>query len=224
MNTERFLQWMCDEFRPVLTKPREQGGVGWVKQDCIRTAKMAIALCRRFHVPARELSVRLLIANRPLSAWLDQQGKSLDEVGYEGIKQVPGAFVVMMGRRGDSTFVGNSWRGHLPVIVEDKYILDLTLDGVNDHKVDIELRPFVLPVGVEGIKEIESGSMFVVKVVTGEHLTYQLDAVNQDYKKTTAWTVWSEMHEGIINAAERRAKEVLRDEGILLSDSGAGNG
>jgi hypothetical protein len=196
MNTKDLLGWMCKEFRPFLVRPREQGGVGWVNTDCIRTAKMAIALLKRFGIEAQELSVFLLIINPAMAEYLKKHKDPRFPPPAD-------ARVVKMGRdKGEATFLAGNWRGHLPVIVENNYLLDLTVDSANVEK-GINLQPFFITLGQEGVKQLNLKGELVISAPNGEKLSYQASPNNEGYKETTAWTVWSAFHQEIIEVCKK---------------------
>lgn len=209
MNAKRLLNWITTCFREALTRSIQQGGVGWLKADCIRNAKMAIALLERFSIPAREISVRLFIANPTLTAYLQKHKKTVGDLSYEETKAITSAHILMMGRRKNApTLEHGIWHGHLPVIVQEKYLLDMTLDAARETFSDMILPPMVLELTKEAIQKIDECYAFVVSCNQCQ-LLYQVDPENQEYKKTEAWTVWSPFHESIIDQSEAAVRKVL---------------
>lgn len=191
MNTQEILDWMCKELRPFFTTmpPR---GLGWTKQDCIRTAKMAVKFLKRKKIHAKELSTITLIANQPLAKWMKEHDTNLAEITPQQVKHVPGAYLLYMGRR-DAKPVPNMWRGHLPVIVENQWLLDLTIDAGHDPEIYLHLQPLNVKIQRHDIP-------FFIE--NDQQILYVPDPINDKYKTTTAWKVWSDYHEMILDAAE----------------------
>lgn len=87
---QKLLTWMCEEMRPALTRPVEEGGVGWCKVDCIRTAKMALALLKSYQIPAKHLPLSVLVANIPISNYLRAHKKSVYDLTKEEVLSIKG--------------------------------------------------------------------------------------------------------------------------------------
>jgi hypothetical protein len=207
--TTQLLDWMCQRFRRFLIQPRDNGGVGWCKVDCVRTTKMALALLREYHIPAEQIVLATLSGNKPLGKWLTNNKKSLFDCTRQEIVAVPGAKVHRMGRlaEDESTLVdGVGWRGHLAVAVKGRFFLDLTIDSINDPANDFtSLKPCWFDVGEEVIDDLKcGGGELTITADEGEVVNYRSDPTNTTYLTMQAWTQWSELHDQIIKEAKRR--------------------
>jgi hypothetical protein len=144
----------------------------------------------------------VLVANKPLSAYMTATGRGFTELHPYDTKGVAGGRLLKMGRVSsrESTTTAAGWRGHMVVGVGGQYFLDLTVDSLNDPADGFSgLTPYWLSVGKDTLWQLEhtSGEL-IVPMGDGLNATYYGDAENRAYEKMEAWTVWSGFHERLI--------------------------
>jgi hypothetical protein len=193
----------------MLIRPRELGGVGWVKVDCIRTAKMAMAMLRAYNIPCTHLPVSVMIANKAISEFIIKHNRSVFAISRDELTKLRGPRFFRMGRmfQTEECTVGGGWRGHMVVAVEDKYLLDMTIDSANNADDRIfGLKPFWTQVPAEVLTALgkEGGDEFYVTSKSGIVSTYRGDPANQAFATMDAWTAWHELHESIISQCKAR--------------------
>ncbi len=208
------LKFLCREMRPALFRPREQGGVGWVKNDCIRTAKMALAVLRAYQIEARHFPVCLLAAEPKVGDYLRQHNRSVFDITVDEAVALGRPKFFRMGRVNptEATTFDNGWRGHMLLSVRDEYLLDLTLDSANQPDLGIDgLRPMSQKVGKEAIQALERGEgEFWFQTTSGVLITYRGDPDNHGYQTMESWTAWHELHAQILAQCQRRIKEIRK--------------
>ena len=207
MQVERLLIWMTTHFRPFLCRPESEGGVGWMKADCIRQTKMGIEFLRSWGIAASPLSVVTEVNNKQMAALLKAHTKQhWTQLSTDILRATPFARLARLGRPMDPSkpiMQGPHWRGHLVAIVQDKWLLDLTLDSVNDMGFGIKVPPMVLHLRKEGVQRLLSGEELVLNQPSGETVVYYVDNENHYYEQCSAWYAWSDWHTKIIRQARR---------------------
>jgi hypothetical protein len=202
--------WLVHDFRPYLIRSPARGGLGWCRGDCIRVAKMALALFRSFKIPAEELSVYALACNAPVASVLRERGVWLDDLAPGDLKGVIGPRLVRMGRSlrpGDNPYfhASGGWRGHLIVLANARLLLDLTLDRFEEHPKDnIHGVPLVLPLGAASVQTFKGGRSLCVDLPGGGIISYRVDPENQAFRRTDAWRTWGPTHDEVVRQARMR--------------------
>lgn len=119
--------------------------------------------------------VRLHVANRRFRE-LFRQGRVPDE---EESQRALGAILARTSLEDTS----DTWGGHLVTIVDDYWLVDATLDFINDVEPTFRLAPIVSDSGRELIDGFRASLEF-----DGNLIVYERDDENQRYLKTPAWS------------------------------------
>lgn len=198
------MEWLATSFRPTLIRPVEDGGVGWCKNDCIRTAKMVIRLLKELGVKSREISVTALIANQPCGLFLKPLSLSLSQIKREHVPRIKDLRMVRFGGTPPYIHTSGSWRGHLVVVAEERFLIDLSIDSVNDPAQRFCLDPIAVEIGPENVATLDDDRYtFDLDMPTGEMVSYRHAPDNHEYFGLQAWTAWSDFHEQIIRQAKQ---------------------
>lgn len=145
-----------------------------IPQSCIGSTRVAVDYLRERGVAARPLSVRLAVFNPLHTACLiaakddagiaaDLQELYKDEPAY----RASGLWGIGLGysRLAGDAVPAERWDGHVVCIVEERLLLDLSLDQVNRPQRNIQLGPVAIPVTSEWLaisypgEAIEAGCM-----------------------------------------------------------------
>jgi hypothetical protein len=181
-NTERLLDQLVEEVYPQL---REKFGAG----NCILASKAAIEFLRMNNVPAFPIVAETHVMN---DTWMN--ALQLPDVNEEMMKQAVanGAHcVAVVEDQPDSPRKG--YKGHLVVIVNREFIVDLSLDQANRPAKDIQADPFWLEMPrLELTSFLRGRTAFTAcQVHDGNNtwITYRLQPKRKDFETAPDWVL-----------------------------------
>jgi hypothetical protein len=146
--------------------------------SCIVSTAVGIDILNHFNVMAEPLAVRTSIFNEPFASRLSKlqswpNKKQVEEWSKEG------SYSVGIGFGAQQV---DKWAGHLVVLVEKQFILDLSIDQASRPQYNMVLNPFLVEVN----KEFFSGTP---KVFNLNQCVIRIDLLkdNKDYLLTPDW-------------------------------------
>ena len=140
--TEKIIDKLLDIARPEILKE-------FSVDSCIISTAIGIEVLSRFGVIAEPLPVRTVVFNKPfadrikrgenpyksdLAEWTKQDNSYSLGIGY-GFPQP------------------NKWAGHLVILAEKKYLIDLSIDQANRPQYDISLEPYCMVINHEDLSK-----------------------------------------------------------------------
>jgi hypothetical protein len=149
--------------------------------SCIVSTRIALEVLRRFGVGGYALSVRAMIANAPFLERL--KGGAAPPAGHEDALRwaaEDGAWLIGLGF-GEAG--PGRWPGHLVVIAERRWLVDLSLDQASRPQRSIVLRPLVAVVGEPFLR----GRKALEVPMGGSLVRYEAVPRDRSYRNAPDW-------------------------------------
>lgn len=127
---------------------RQQILMKYEKDSCIATARATVDTLRALNVDAYALTCQVVVVNQPVYEYALATGV-FPEVGADDYPEL--GYAVGIGySEGEPQF--GKWNGHLVTIAERRWMLDYSIDLVNDEIYGIKLEPLVVPVNEDFLR------------------------------------------------------------------------
>ena len=165
------------QLRELITVARGEILRTYSRDSCIASTRILIELLEAQRAPARALVVRCAVLNRAAhemmrrgtpepgsEEWLAAGGWGLG-IGYPG-EQLPGR-----------------WVGHLVAILEERVLVDLSLDQANRPARGIELAPLIAQVDAKFLR----GRRPIMGDFGETFVRYEADPNNRSYEVSRDW-------------------------------------
>lgn len=110
--------------------------------SCIASTAVGVDVLNHLGIFAEPLPVRTLIFNAPFANRISNE-KLVNFDQVENWTKEDGSYSVGIGLGSKQP---NKWAGHLVVLVEKKFLLDLSIDQANRSQYNINLEPFCIEV------------------------------------------------------------------------------
>lgn len=123
--------------RLVVEIPERVTRAGYGRDTCILHARVAVDELRGWLVPARPLAVRAIVGNAQWAA----DTRQLGHIPTDAREWSPGTWCVGVGYGLDPRAERAGYDGHVIVVVDERYAVDLTLDQMSRPAKGIELSP-----------------------------------------------------------------------------------
>jgi hypothetical protein len=164
--------------------------------SCIASTAVGVDVLTQLGIVAEPLPVRTLIFNTPFANRLsDKNFTNYDQV--ENWTKEDGSYSVGIGFGVQQP---NKWAGHLVVLIEKQFVLDLSIDQANRPQYNIILEPFC----VEIDEKFLSGSPKVFKL---KECIVRMDVLtNNDYILSPDW-IFSNRRKQIVNSTLKIIQE-----------------
>lgn len=172
---------------------------------CIQTVRAALALLSRRGIRARPLAVEIGVYN---AAWLDR-ARALGRgprTAREHDEWYESSGAHSVGTEPGGAGVGPRWTGHLGLVVEDRYLVDASLDQYARPEHDIGL-PSLLALEVG--PEVLSGAEWLTLDVGRVRLRYKAHPDDQGFRGG-AWFDHRNVDRVIRSERRRRPRAVRR--------------
>lgn len=167
--TTRILDLLCKVGRPTMLKE------GLALDSCIATCRIALEVLRRFRIPANPIAVKLLALNAKANKFM--LGGHEDWVAT----QKHGSYSIGMGHgQGPDS---QKWDGHLVLIVQRQWLLDLSIDQASRPEHGILTEPFYTR------KAFNANDVMLLRREQGTVLRYELDHENRYWKNAPDWNI-----------------------------------
>jgi hypothetical protein len=174
--TKRTLAWMnqmCDEI------PARMTAEGFGRGTCILHTRLAIMRARQDGIRARALACRVHVQNAEWVALTERLGHPPTEADFEGTE----AWAMGIGFGQGEGRPG--YDAHVVTVVEERYVLDLTIDQANRPQRNILLRPGHFEAR-DGFLDGEVGIGYEQK---GSHVLYTALPDERGYLTVPDWTM-----------------------------------
>jgi len=147
---------------------------------CIESARIADMVLTHFRIPSRPLPTTAGVFNKALADWI-AAGGDLPTLTAEKMDEF-GGWVVKIGDTGEK--IEGGWDGHLATLVEERVLLDLSIDQANRPAKGIEVTPLAAPVPPEFVRGEEAVTLSHKKsgCLIRYHTLHRIE-----YGETPAW-------------------------------------
>ncbi len=137
VKTERYLDYLCDAIPAAIRAAKLRPNA------CILAGRLGVEALRAQGIRARPLPVSLQVCNQPMVDMLDRVG-GFSKVTQADVDQAneQGAWMIALGVEPGNA---GGWDGHLVLIVDERYMLDLTAGQVARLHKGIQAKPFWIP-------------------------------------------------------------------------------
>lgn len=155
----------------------------WNPDSCIASTRVAMEVCRDFGLRSYPLEVVAAFATRKAYGLMAQ---NLPHKGVEGAWSVALGFPRTEKERlaREKPIVGNTWYGHLVLMVENEWLLDASADQASRPQHGMIVKPFARHVGPRFATEGSEDSWFA-------HDTYHeyvsSPSVDKRWKESPDW-------------------------------------
>lgn len=171
MKTEMVLQGLLKHARSEILKE-------FRADSCIASTAVGIDVLSHFNIVAEPLAVRTLIFNEQFANRLSNLKSWPTKQQVEAWSEEDGSYSVGIGV---GTQQANKWAGHLVVLVEKQFVLDLSIDQASRPQYNIVLNPFLVEIN----KDFFTGSP---KVFNFNQCVIRIETLNnKDYLLTPDW-------------------------------------
>lgn len=117
------------------------------RRESVRACRAAIDALATFGVRATALSVTLAVYNHAYVAAMRGGAKAPTTTEEAEEWKAQGRYMTVLGAPGDTVRqVDGRWYGHLVLVLEGSWLVDITVDQVNDDRFGIHLEPTAIPV------------------------------------------------------------------------------
>lgn len=164
------LNRMCAAIPPITA------GMGYARRTCILHTRVAVDTLRAFNIRARPLACRLMVLNAAYARRSNQLGRMLDPD-----EMLPEEHSIGIGfGRGEMP----GYDAHVVAVVDERYILDLTLDQASRPQREISLRPGHFPAPREFLSGAEP---FVFDAPDGTRVHYAAVPDDRGFLRVPDW-------------------------------------
>lgn len=134
--TERVIKLLLEKARPEILKEFRE-------DSCIASTAAGVDVLTYFNILAKALPVRTTVFNGAFAARIDagQPWPKADEIKRWTVED--GSYSVGIGY---GTQQPGKWAGHLAILAENIYLIDLSIDQASRPRYNIELKPLCVEV------------------------------------------------------------------------------
>jgi hypothetical protein len=175
---DQLTDFLLDAARPEILKVARA-------DSCILSTRVAVGVCRRLHVSARALPVKVVVFNpamcERLEAWSRaHDGLAAPDAVLRQIAHEEGSWCCAIGF-GPPPGHEPGYDGHLVALVNEDRIIDLSIDQLNRDAHGIRLRPLVVHLEAPTLEK-----PIAFKTPSGCVVTYRAHE-NDEYLRSRNW-------------------------------------
>ncbi len=195
----------------------------YAPECCLAATRITVDVLERLHMQVRPLVVNLMIHNPALVAKARPPASAEEALRW---RDHDNAAMGICGARGPHR--PGRWPGHLVAIVDERFLIDLTLPQMNRPHKDINVPPIMCGVSAEFL----AGTAVRSFLVNGCRVFYQAVLDDESYAEVTDWkdprkhqravqAIWDVMD---IRGVRRSAGEETSREWQAADDERSGQG
>ena len=174
---EKEMQHLIERGRPLILEIASA-------RSCISSTRLAVEYLRGRNIKAEPLTVRAHVLSPAMVEKINQYGglpedKATIDRWYEESDQVWG---IGLGMSEIPAEAGN-WPGHLVALVENKYLLDLSIDQASRPERGLLLEPFFIEVPSDFLQ----GGGISVAATSGAELHYWARPADKSFLQAGDW-------------------------------------
>jgi len=159
--------------------------------SCIVSTAIGIDVLTKFGILAEPLPVQVMIFNKPFIDRIGQTGVLPTGDELKSWTKEDGSYSIGIGVDGHSKH--GKWDGHLVIVAEKRYLVDLSIDQANRPDYGMVFEPIVVEVNDSFFHGKHSHIFRIASSIDANDCVFRYVAVpsNQGYHLSPDWTIYN---------------------------------